>query len=164
MGLVLDPMTADEWARLRGPLEESYAEEVARHRGYPPDAARDLAATQIAGLLPDGVATAGVLLRVARVDDVQVGWIWVTLPGPGEASPGRAWIHNIEVDPAHRGRGHARRMIQLMEAELAARGVPELGLNVFGSNTVAIGLYESLGFRVAAQQMVKPLPRPEPAP
>ncbi|MFI7608984.1 GNAT family N-acetyltransferase [Micromonospora sp. NPDC049366] len=164
MGLALDPMTADELARLLGPLEESYAEEVARHRGLTPDAARELAASQIATLLPAGAATDGVLLRIARVDDVEVGWIWVTLPGAGEApaGSGRAWIHNIEVDPAHRGRGHARRMIQLIEAELAARGVTELGLNVFGTNTVAIGLYESLGFRVTAQQMAKPLAPPAP--
>ena len=95
---------------------------------------------------------------MARVDDVEVGWIWVTLPeaaGSTDAGSRRAWIHNIEVHPAHRGRGYARRMIQLIEAELAQIGVPELGLNVFGTNTVAIGLYESLGFEVTAQQMAK---------
>lgn len=46
-------------------------------------------------------------------------------------------------------------MIQLMEAELTHLGVPELGLNVFGTNTVAIGLYRSLGFEVTSQQMAK---------
>ncbi|MFD0786162.1 GNAT family N-acetyltransferase, partial [Micromonospora azadirachtae] len=80
------------------------------------------------------------------------------------AGSGRAWIHNIEVHPEHRGRGHARRMIQLVEAELAGLGVTELGLNVFGSNTVAIGLYQSLGFQVAAQQMTKRLAAGAPEP
>ena len=41
------------------------------------------------------------------------------------------------------------------ERELAARGWHELGLNVFGYNTAAIRLYESLGYEVAAQQMTK---------
>ena len=46
-------------------------------------------------------------------------------------------------------------MIQLIEVELAQLKVPELGLNVFGTNTVAIGLYRSLGFEVTSQQMAK---------
>ncbi|WBB67093.1 GNAT family N-acetyltransferase [Micromonospora sp. WMMD812] len=167
MDVTLTPMTADELARLRGPLERSYAEELTRHRGLAPEAARDRTAAQTAALLPDGAATERVLLRVARAGDVEVGWIWVTLPGaagPTDAPVGsnRAWIHNIEVHPAHRGRGHARRMIQLIEAELARLGVAEIGLNVFGSNTVAIGLYQSLGFRVTAQQMAKPIAPPGP--
>lgn len=49
------------------------------------------------------------------------------------------------------------RMIQLIEAELTQFGVPELGLNVFGTNTVAIGLYRGLGFEVTSQQMAKRL-------
>ncbi|MEU4679946.1 GNAT family N-acetyltransferase [Micromonospora sp. NPDC023737] len=170
MTLTLALMTDEELATLLGPLQRSYAEDLTRHRGIPADAALDRAVTQTRDLLPAGAATEGVLLRIARVDGVQVGWIWVTLPGAAGASDaptgsGRAWIHNIEVDPEHRGRGYARRMIQLIEAELTGLGVTELGLNVFGSNTVAIGLYQSLGFQVAAQQMTKQLAAaPEPPP
>ena len=32
-----------------------------------------------------------------------------------------------------------------------------LGLNVFGTNTPAIALYDSLGYTVTSQQMSKPL-------
>ncbi|MBQ0905156.1 GNAT family N-acetyltransferase [Micromonospora sp. U21] len=159
MTLTLTPMTEQDLGRLREPLERLYAEDLAAHRGLTPEAARDRSASQLRELLPGGAATEGVLLRVARVDDAEVGWIWVTLPGTAGATDTagslRAWIHNIEVHPAHRGRGYARRMIQLMEVELSRLGVPELGLNVFGTNTVAIGLYRSLGFEVTAQQMAK---------
>ncbi|RLP92416.1 N-acetyltransferase [Micromonospora sp. CV4] len=155
MELTLAPMTEQELDRLRGPLEREYAEDLVAHRGLTPEAARERSASQMRELLPAGAATEGALLRMARVDDVEVGWIWVTLPGAGAPDTLRAWIHNIEVHPEHRGRGHARRMIQLMEAELARLGVPELGLNVFGTNTVAIGLYRSLGFEVTSQQMAK---------
>ncbi|MGK5742089.1 GNAT family N-acetyltransferase [Micromonospora sp. URMC 103] len=155
-------MTASELEPLLGPLQRSYAEELVRHRAVSAAEALDRAADSIRDLLPGGAASEEVLLRVARVDGVAVGWIWVTLPGAAAATDappgtGRAWIHNIEVHPEHRGRGYARRMIQLVEAELARLGVPELGLNVFGTNTVAIRLYESLGFRVTAQQMAKPV-------
>ncbi|MEV5820964.1 GNAT family N-acetyltransferase [Micromonospora harpali] len=158
MSLTLAPMTDDQLARLRVGLERSYAENLAEARGLSPEAARTEALAQIGRSLPDGVASPGALLRVALLDGEEVGWIWTTLPDADR--PTMAWIHNIEVHPAHRGQGHARRMIQLAEAELARLGVDRLGLNVFGHNTVAIRLYDSLGFRVAAQQMVKPLPPP----
>lgn len=147
------PMTAQELARLLGSLEQGYAEDLVAHRGMTPEAALDRSSSQIRESLPAGVASEGVLLRMARVGDTEVGWIWVTLPTV--SAPNQAWIHNIEVHEEHRGRGYARRMIQLIEAELAQLKVPELGLNVFGTNTVAIGLYRSLGFEVTSQQMAK---------
>lgn len=153
MELTLTPMTEQELARLQEPLEQGYAEDLVAHRGMTPEAALERSVSQIRESLPAGAATEGTLLRVGRVDDTEVGWIWVTLPT--SAAPRHAWIQNIEVRPAHRGRGYARRMIQLVEAELAQLKVPELGLNVFGTNAVAIGLYQSLGFEVTSQQMAK---------
>ncbi|MFI7488496.1 GNAT family N-acetyltransferase [Micromonospora echinaurantiaca] len=153
MSLSLEPMSAAQLARLRVPLERSYAEALAGTGDLTPEAARAQVALQVGRLLPDGAATADVLLRVAVVNGVEVGWIWVTLPGGDH--PNTAWIHNIEVHPGHRGQGYARRMIQLVEAELARLGVGRLGLNVFGDNTGAIRLYESLGFQVITQQMAK---------
>ncbi|RAO58006.1 GNAT family N-acetyltransferase [Micromonospora saelicesensis] len=155
MELTLTPMTAPELDRLRGPLVQGYAEDLVAHRGMTPEAALQRSVDQIRESLPAGVATERALLRVGRVGDTEVGWIWVTLPAA--AAPDQAWIHNIEVHEEHRGHGYARRMIQLIEAELAQLGVPELGLNVFGTNTVAIGLYRSLGFEVTSQQMAKRL-------
>ncbi|MGW5559856.1 GNAT family N-acetyltransferase [Micromonospora sp. NPDC003944] len=148
-------MTAEELASLRGPLEQGYAEDLVAHRGMTPEAALERSVDQIRESLPAGAATERALLRVARVGDTEVGWIWVTLPTA--TAPNQAWIHNIEVHEEHRGHGYARRMIQLIEVELAHHGVAELGLNVFGTNTVAIGLYRSLGFEVTSQQMAKPL-------
>ncbi|WP_433311436.1 GNAT family N-acetyltransferase [Micromonospora sp. CA-269861] len=153
MELTLTPMTAQELARLLRSLEQGFAEDLVAHRGMTPEAAIERSVSQIRESLPAGTATEGALLRVGRVDDTEVGWIWVTLPTA--AAPDQAWIHNIEVHEEHRGRGYARRMIQLIEVELAHRDVPELGLNVFGTNAVAIGLYRSLGFEVTAQQMAK---------
>ncbi|WP_328371638.1 N-acetyltransferase [Micromonospora zamorensis] len=153
MELTLTPMTAQELARLLVSLEQGYADDLVAHRGMTPEAALDRSSSQIRESLPSGAATEGALLRMGRVGDTEVGWIWVTLPTA--AAPDQAWIHNIEVHEEHRGHGYARRMIQLIEVELAQLKVPELGLNVFGTNTVAIGLYRSLGFEVTSQQMAK---------
>ncbi|MFG1837966.1 GNAT family N-acetyltransferase [Micromonospora sp. NPDC049175] len=146
-------MTEQDLTRLLVPLEEEYAEDLVAHRGLTPEAAFERSVSQIQGSLPAGATTERTLLRLGRVDDAEIGWIWVTLPTPD--APRHAWIQNIEVHPAHRGRGYARRMIHLIEVELAQLKVPELGLNVFGTNAVAIGLYRSLGFEVTSQQMAK---------
>ncbi|MEU1587581.1 GNAT family N-acetyltransferase [Micromonospora sp. NPDC005710] len=155
MELTLTPVTEQDLARLLRALEQGYAEDLVAHRGMTPESALERSVSQVRESLPEGAATEGSLLRTGRVGDTEVGWIWVSLPTA--AAPNQAWIHNIEVHEEHRGRGYARRMIQLIEAELAQHGVPELGLNVFWVNTVAVGLYRSLGFEVTSQQMVKRL-------
>ena len=47
--------------------------------------------------------------------------------------------------------------MQLGEDVARSAGAIRMGLNVFGSNVVARGLYESLGYEVTALQMSKPL-------
>jgi ribosomal protein S18 acetylase RimI-like enzyme len=85
-----------------------------------------------------------------------VGWLWLAVPGP---DPDRlmAWVYNIEVDPAFRGRGYGRAAMLLAEDEARSRGMTSLGLNVHGQNTVARSLYDGLGYGVTALQMKKPL-------
>ena len=48
-------------------------------------------------------------------------------------------------------------MIELFEAEVRARGLPRIELNVFGGNAVARGLYRSLGYDEVAVVMEKEL-------
>ncbi len=61
------------------------------------------------------------------------------------------------IDPAHRGRGLGRAAMVLAEEAARSQGASELGLNVFGPNTVARRLYESLGYETTAVNMRKPL-------
>jgi ribosomal protein S18 acetylase RimI-like enzyme len=152
--VALVPMSPEEFDRRWALLREGYARSVCTARGIVLDEARAESTRQMAEILPQGLYSDKALLLTARADGVEVGWIWVMLPGaPGR--PEMAWIHNIEVDAEHQSKGYGRAMIQAVEADLARRGVDRLGLNVFGHNTRAIRLYESLGFGVIAQQMVK---------
>ena len=68
-----------------------------------------------------------------------------------------AWVFDLEVDEAFRGRGYAFEALTLLEAHLARSGVRELGLNVFGDNHTARRLYARAGFRETAVTMSKPL-------
>lgn len=94
---------------------------------------------------------------VADGDVVGVLWIGVIDP----ASKGW-WVYDIEIDEAHRGKGYGRSAMQLAETTAAELGAATLGLNVFGYNTVARGLYESLGYTTTSVQMKKPLQTREP--
>ncbi len=64
-----------------------------------------------------------------------------------------AWVFDIRVDDAQRGKGLGRALMEAMHAAARDLGATSVGLNVFGHNTAAVRLYESLGYRVTAQQM-----------
>lgn len=87
--------------------------------------------------------------------DTVVGSIWI---GPRAAGQGETfWVWNIEIDPAHRGRGLGRSALLLAERAAAAHGASQVGLNVLGPNHVARRLYESMGYHATVVNMIKPL-------
>ncbi len=161
MPLVLVGMEPPDFARRRAGLVAHYAEAIAPARGLTAAEARARSAHDIDERLPRGAVTRGHLMRKALVHGSEVGWIWVSLPD--SVRPTMAWIDNVEVDPEHRGRGHAAAIITAVAAELAALGVPRLGLNVFGDNAAALRLYDRLGFAVTAQQRHRDLTTVPPA-
>jgi ribosomal protein S18 acetylase RimI-like enzyme len=150
----LRPMTDDDLATRTPALTDDYALDLHRSRGLPLARARVDAQRQLAELLPDGVATHSMLMFAAEADGVAVGWIWIRLPSAPER-PDTAWIYEVQIDAEQRGNGHGRAIMLAAEQELARRGVTRLTLNVFGHNTAAIRLYESLGFHTTSQQMAK---------
>lgn len=60
-----------------------------------------------------------------------------------------ATLFNIAVDPAWQRQGLGRQLLEHLIQALEERGVATLWLEVRASNTVAIALYESLGFNEA---------------
>ncbi len=88
-------------------------------------------------------------------EDVDVGTLW--LAEPGIADPVAWYVYDIVIDESHRARGCGRRAMEAAEQFVREAGGRRLALNVFGSNTVARNLYESLDFQVVAQRMAKDL-------
>ena len=64
-------------------------------------------------------------------------------------APGEGQILNLAVFPAARGQGVAKGLIAGVIAEAQARGLDTLSLEVRGSNTPAVRLYQSFGFSIA---------------
>ncbi len=61
----------------------------------------------------------------------------------------RGWLYYVAADPATRGEGVGRRMVQAAEAWLRERDVMKVQLLVRETNTQVVGFYEHLGFEVA---------------
>ena len=122
------------------------------------EAARAKAKADRERFLPDGFATDGQRFFFAENDRGEVvGSAWLSLADPRTGSPETAWLFDIQVDPAQRRQGYATVILREVEAVVRSLGARSLALNVFGTNTAAIALYEATGYCVASQQMVKRL-------
>ena len=117
--------------------------------------AKRIAEEQIAPLFPDGQPGPGQHLFRVEEDGESVGSLWIGLVSGDQ--PTTWWVWDITIDEEHRGRGLGKATMLLAEREARSHGATELGLNVFGSNTVAQHLYEQLGYRTVAVRMSKRL-------
>ncbi len=152
----LRPMTAEEYREYYRHSVASYADDMVRNVKLTPEAAQERAVRTLRDLLTDGLATRDHWLKVAELDGERIGTLWyarLTTPAGTEI----AYLFDIEVEEAARGRGHGRRLMELLEEEIAAIGLTRIELNVFGHNDVARALYEDLGYVEMSRQLFKEL-------
>ncbi|HEY1833474.1 MAG TPA: GNAT family N-acetyltransferase [Solirubrobacteraceae bacterium] len=148
-------MSGEEFAALRERAQTGYAAAKVEAGEWAEADALRLAREQTDALLSQGVDTPGMLLLSFEDERGEVvGSVWVALESPN--GPG-AWIYDIEVSEAARGKGYGRLMLAAVERAVRERGVTELGLNVFAGNAVARGLYESSGYKATSVHMRKQL-------
>jgi ribosomal protein S18 acetylase RimI-like enzyme len=60
----------------------------------------------------------------------------------------RGWINYLAVEPASRGRGLGRALMDAAEERLAALGCAKINLQVRDENEAARGFYEAIGYRL----------------
>jgi ribosomal protein S18 acetylase RimI-like enzyme len=148
-------MTDDELAAWLAELRVGYVADRMK-TGESEAEAKRITDLQLGALLPEGKPAPGNLLSRVCVDGEPVGWLWI---GPRTPEvPQAYWVWDVVIDESQRGKGLGREAMLLAEQQALEAGATELGLNVFGDNTVARGLYESLGYATMAVQMRKPLP------
>ncbi|MEU8620378.1 GNAT family N-acetyltransferase [Streptomyces sp. NPDC048623] len=154
-GVEVRPMTEAEFAVWEARAKEAFARSWT-DRGVPEDQARAKAEDSHRRYLPQGLASPGVALHVVVADGRPAGHLWT---GRIELEPGRwaAFVYDIEVDEAQRGRGYGRALMQLAERVAREAGETRIGLHVFAGNTPAIRLYESLGYRTTFVNSAKEL-------
>lgn len=151
----LRPLTPEELSEFIDRDVERYVEERVRS-GERPEVARRIALEQSKALFPEGTPAAGHLLfQVLDADGTAVGTLWIGLQHADH--PQAFWVWDVRIEETFRGKGHGRAAMELAEAEARSRGATELGLNVFGHNQVARGLYESMGYVATSIRMNKNL-------
>jgi ribosomal protein S18 acetylase RimI-like enzyme len=145
-------MTEGEYDAYMVKSVEDYAAERAQAEDTPLEQERQTASAQIAGILAQGYRTPDHRFwRIAAADGATVGSLWVHI----EADKRRAFIYDIVIDEAQRGKGYGEATMRALEEELRPTDVTHIGLNVFGHNRVARALYDKMGYRVAATYMLK---------
>ncbi len=149
--VTLRPLREDEFGDWDAAHRVEYAHGLVVHAGLSPEAAEAKVAHDIPAVLPDGLGTTNVHLWVAEADGRRVGTIFLGVRG------GQAWLFDITIDAAERGRGYGRGAMLALEAEARTLGFDHLTLNVWGGNEVARGLYASLGYVEESVHMRKSL-------
>ncbi|MBL1096511.1 GNAT family N-acetyltransferase [Streptomyces coffeae] len=157
-GSTIRPLTEAEYPGWYAHQRADYVKDLLE-RGVSERQAEAKADHDCATLLPRGQDTPGTWLRLLVHDGAEVGTLWVALREgqPDAAETGEAYVYAVDVAEEHRGRGHGRTLMLAAEREALAAGVHSLGLHVFGGNTPALRLYESLGYQVIEYQLFKPL-------
>ena len=152
--ITLRPMTESEYQRLREAIFDDYARDVANVSSTSIEEGRIAAARQFDQLLPDGMASTGhYFWKIATDNDDAVGDLWVRV----ESEKARAFIYFIGIDEGYRGHGYSKAAMLALESTVKPLGANRIDLNVFGDNTVAVRLYESLGYKPTAMNMRKEL-------
>jgi GNAT superfamily N-acetyltransferase len=144
--LGMEPMTEEELAAYLSVTREGYIRQRVELGGEDPEQARQVADRQYAEFFPGGRPAEGHLLFTGRDSDTgtTVGRLWLHTRRGGAGTS--VWIFDVEVDEDRRGQGWGRELMTYAEKWARGQGAGEIGLNVFGGNTVARRLYSSLGY------------------
>jgi GNAT superfamily N-acetyltransferase len=149
--IVLRPLRDDEFSEWDDAHRREYARGLVEDAGLSREAAEAKVARDVPGVLPHGLATEGTWIWVVEADGRRVGTVFLGLRDGG------AWLYDITIDPAERGKGYGRGAMTAVEEEARMLGHDKIALNVWGGNEVARGLYRSLGWSEESVQMRKRL-------
>jgi GNAT superfamily N-acetyltransferase len=153
--IALRPLREDEYPDWAEAHRAGYTRGLVEHAGLSPEAAEAKAARDVAIVLSEGLATKDTWIWVVEEDGRRVGSVFVGMRDGG------LWLYDITIDEAERGKGHGRGAMTALEDEVRRLGHDTIGLNVWGGNEVARGLYRSLGWAEESVHMRKNIePRP----
>ncbi len=145
----LRPLREDEYADWDAAHRAEYLHGLIEFAGISREDAEAKVERDVSSVLPDGLATARTRIWAVEHDGRKVGTVFLGLRDGG------AWLYDITIDESERGKGHGRAAMTALEDEVRALGYDTVGLNVWGGNEVARGLYRSLGWAEESVHMRK---------
>ena len=120
--------------------------------GYSQAVAHDLAYGQIQGIQHDDAGLPHRHLIAVKWKKNIIGGAWyMAVP---ERVSSLLWIM---IEDAYQGQGHGSRLLAHVAEQARAAGATGLVLHVFTANTVAVSLYQKLGFSNIGKEMFLPL-------
>src|SRR5437867_9134093 len=133
---------------------------VREHHDFDPE--RFIAATPqtehaYASFLGTQLEEPNVVVLVAELDGKVLGYTYAGVEGRDYMSlRGPAGVlYDIVVDPAHRGRGVGRSLLDATITALKAKGAPRVVLSTAEKNAAAQRLFERAGFRRTMIEMTR---------
>ena len=109
-------------------------------------------------LLPDGIATEGHHIFIAKdaQSEEAVGYIWLSVEKNVAIPSG--FIFAVFIHEQFRERGYGKLMMKAIEAKASDLGLKRIMLHVFAQNPVAIHLYEGIGYSITSLNMMREIP------
>jgi ribosomal protein S18 acetylase RimI-like enzyme len=148
-------MSAAEISEYREMAMEHLAREEAEAYERPLEEMRVSARKAFDSLLPDGGAAGpDQHLYSLWANEQSIGYVWISLRGDRKQI---AYILDFYLHPGMRGKGYGTEAFAAVENHTRKLGAESISLNVFRHNTVAVHLYEKIGFRVVSYMMAKTL-------
>ena len=151
----LIPMTDSEFETYLEKTVPEYAADKVQAGDWSEDEALERSRQSYNHLLPQGVKTENnYLFRILLEESGEkIGVLWIKheVPRP------HGFIYDIALDEAQRGKGYGKQAMLALEEIAKELGLETIALHVFAYNTVAMKLYDKLGYKVTSQNMTKKL-------
>ncbi|MDF2751230.1 MAG: N-acetyltransferase, partial [Gaiellaceae bacterium] len=112
----LRPLREDEFPAWDAAHRREYLHGLVEHAGLPAADAEAKVERDLAAVLPDGLATADVRIWAVEAGGATVGSVFLGLRDGG------AWLYDITIADAERGRGYGRAAMVALEDEVRALG------------------------------------------
>jgi ribosomal protein S18 acetylase RimI-like enzyme len=156
----LVPMAEAAFAAFAERAIADYAQDNTQSGRWRAHEAFDRARVEFERLLPQGRDTPNHFLYEIHdsADGQAVGALWFSIDS--DPGGGAGYLYNIRVEPAFRGRGHAKAALDRLDEVAVGMGLHSMALHVFGHNTTAQALYRASGYWITGMNMRKPLRRP----
>ncbi|MGX5373581.1 GNAT family N-acetyltransferase [Bacillus cereus] len=151
--ITLQPMNQEEFKQYISYAIEDYAKDKIASGNWSEDEAIDLSRESFERLLPKDEKTENNHLLSIFHNDISVGMIWISQKAP--TNPSEGYIYDFVIFDQYQGQGYGKKAMK--EAEIIAKelGMNKIGLNVFGHNKIARGLYEKMGYEITNITMAK---------
>ena len=155
--VLLVALSDAEFVDYRRHVIQEYAEESAAAGRIPRAGALQWAERETDKLLPEGRRTKDAYIHKIVSEsqpDLTLGYLWSARDA---SNPDNAFIYDVQVLPAHRGRGIATAALGQLHHFLRERGYKEVALHVYHANAIAQALYDRRGYKPISHVLRKDL-------